>query len=92
MTFPDFEAYCQTKEQMLADYEDSLSWSSRMLTNIARASYFSSDRTIREYNNDIWHLTEDASPVSEDSGKRSTDPEPRESDPHTGYTSSGTLQ
>ena len=41
---------------MLLDYEDERSWSKKMLVNIAKAGFFSSDRTIAEYNNDIWHL------------------------------------
>ena len=41
---------------MLADYEDELAWSRKTLVNIAKAGFFSSDRTIAEYNQDIWHL------------------------------------
>ena len=44
------------KEQMLADYEDRMAWAKKMVVNIAKAGYFSSDRTIAEYNRDIWHL------------------------------------
>ena len=56
MTFPDFESYCETKDKALSDYENKLSWAKKMLINIANAGYFSSDRTIEEYNTDIWHL------------------------------------
>lgn len=56
MTFPDFNAYCQVKEKALSDYEDRASWARKMLVNISRAGYFSSDRTINEYNRDIWKL------------------------------------
>ena len=48
--------YIQTKERMLSDYEDQKAWTKKMLVNIAKAGYFSSDRTIEEYNRDIWHL------------------------------------
>lgn len=56
MTFPDFRAYCQAKEQALSDYQDRTGWAKKMLVNISQAGYFSSDRTIREYNRDIWKL------------------------------------
>lgn len=56
MTFPDFAAYCHTKEKAFSDYEDRASWAKKMLVNISRAGYFSSDRTIEEYNRDIWKL------------------------------------
>lgn len=56
MTFPDFAAYCRTKEKAFSDYEDRASWAKKMLVNISRAGYFSSDRTIEEYNTDIWKL------------------------------------
>ena len=59
MTFPDFVSYCETKEKVLADYEDRDAWSRKMLVNIANAGFFSSDRTIEQYNTDIWHLTKD---------------------------------
>ena len=59
MTFPDFEDYCETKEKVLEDYEDRTAWAKKMLVNIAKAGFFSSDRTIRQYNEDIWHLTAD---------------------------------
>ena len=48
--------YIRKKEAMLADYEDELAWSRKTLVNIAKAGFFSSDRTIAEYNRDIWHL------------------------------------
>ena len=56
MTFPDFKDYVKTKEQAFKDYEDRKSWAKKMLINISKAGYFSSDRTINEYNRDIWHL------------------------------------
>ena len=56
MTFPDFKAYCEAKEKAFADYEDRTSWARKMLINISQAGYFSSDRTIREYDRDIWKL------------------------------------
>ena len=59
MTFPDFESYCKTKDKALAAYEDRMDWAKKMAVNIAKAGYFSSDRTIDQYNNDIWHLEKD---------------------------------
>ena len=56
MTLLDLEDYIRTKERMLADYEDQQKWRRMMLVNIAKAGYFSSDRTIAEYNRDIWKL------------------------------------
>ena len=56
MTFPDFADYSATKDRMLSDYEDRLMWAEKMLINIANAGYFSSDRTVAEYNEDIWKL------------------------------------
>ncbi len=56
MTFPDFDAYVETKERAYKDYEDRMSWAKKMLKNIAMAGFFSSDRTIAEYNRDIWKL------------------------------------
>lgn len=56
MTFPDFDAYVQTKEQMYEDYEDRSAWAKKMLINISKAGYFSSDRTIRQYAEEIWKL------------------------------------
>lgn len=57
MTLLDLKDYIKTKEQMLNDYEDEKSWEKKMLVNIAKAGYFSSDRTIAEYDKDIWHLS-----------------------------------
>lgn len=56
MTFPDFKEYVKVKEQAYADYEDRKNWAKKMLVNIAKAGFFSSDRTIAEYNRDIWKL------------------------------------
>ena len=56
MTLLDLKDYIQTKEKMLADYEDEKAWTKKALVNIAKAGYFSADRTIAEYNKDIWHL------------------------------------
>ena len=56
MTLLDLREYIAVKEHMLADYEDERSWARKSLVNIAKAGYFSSDRTIEEYNKDIWHL------------------------------------
>ena len=56
MTLLDFEAYTETKDRMLRDYDDRELWNRKVLLNIAAAGYFSSDRTISEYNRDIWKL------------------------------------
>lgn len=56
MTLLDLEDYIKTKDRMLEDYEDRKKWSKMMLVNIAKAGFFSSDRTIEEYNRDIWKL------------------------------------
>ena len=56
MTLPDFEEYVATKERIYADYEDRMAWAKKMLINISKAGFFSSDRTIAQYNEDIWHL------------------------------------
>ncbi|MGN1411508.1 MAG: glycogen/starch/alpha-glucan phosphorylase [Oscillospiraceae bacterium] len=56
MTFPDFQDYVSTKERAFKDYEDRISWAKKMLINISKSGYFSSDRTILEYNHDIWKL------------------------------------
>lgn len=56
MTLLDLEDYIATKDRMLADYEDRGKWKRMMLHNIAKAGFFSSDRTIAEYNRDIWKL------------------------------------
>ena len=59
MTLLDLEDYIETKDRMFADYEDRAKWKKMMLVNIAKAGFFSSDRTISEYNRDIWHLTKE---------------------------------
>ena len=56
MTLLDLEDYIKTKDQAFADYEDQQKWKKMMLVNIAKAGFFSSDRTIAEYNRDIWKL------------------------------------
>ena len=56
MTLPDFKDYVATKERIYADYEDRMAWAKKMLVNISKAGFFSSDRTIAQYNKDIWHL------------------------------------
>lgn len=56
MTLPDFQAYKAKKEEALRDYEDRMAWAKKMLINISKAGYFSSDRTIEQYNNEIWKL------------------------------------
>ena len=56
MTLLDLEEYIEVKDKMLADYENRRKWKEMMLVNIAKAGFFSSDRTIMEYNRDIWHL------------------------------------
>ena len=57
MTLLDLEEYIKVKDQMLEDYKDREKWKKMMLVNIAKAGYFSSDRTIREYNEEIWRLS-----------------------------------
>ena len=56
MTLPDFRDYVKTREHIYADYEDRMAWAKKMLVNISKAGFFSSDRTIAQYNEDIWHL------------------------------------
>ena len=56
MTLLDLEDYIAVKDKMLEDYKDREKWKKMMLVNIAKAGFFSSDRTIREYNRDIWKL------------------------------------
>ncbi|SFU78346.1 glycogen/starch/alpha-glucan phosphorylase [Butyrivibrio sp. INlla21] len=56
MTLLDLESYIKKKDEIFADYENRDKWKKMMLTNIAKAGYFSSDRTINDYNKDIWHL------------------------------------
>ena len=57
MALLDVEDYIQAKARAIGDYGDRLAWGKKMLVNIAKSGYFSSDRTIRQYNEDIWHLT-----------------------------------
>ncbi len=59
MTMLDLKAYIKAKEKVFADYENRMDWAKKMLVNIAMAGYFSSDRTIEEYNRDIWKLGEE---------------------------------
>lgn len=54
MTLIDLEEYIEVKEKMIQDYEDRITWSHKTLINIAKAGFFSSDRTIADYENDIW--------------------------------------
>ena len=56
MTLLDFDSYKEKKEEALRAYADQKTWAKKTLVNIAKAGYFSSDRTIEEYNRDIWHL------------------------------------
>ncbi|MDD7282292.1 MAG: glycogen/starch/alpha-glucan phosphorylase, partial [Clostridium sp.] len=56
MTFPDYQDYVETKDKIFAAYEDRKGWAKMMLKNISQAGFFSSDRTIEQYNNDIWKL------------------------------------
>ena len=56
MALLDVESYIAEKERALAAYEDRTAWAKKMLVNIARSGYFSSDRTIAQYDADIWHL------------------------------------
>ena len=56
MALLDLEAYIKEKDKCFAAYEDREAWAAKMLVNIAKAGYFSSDRTIAQYNQDIWHL------------------------------------
>ena len=56
MTLLDLEEYIEVKDKIFADYEKRTMWKKMMLTNIAKAGFFSSDRTIEDYNKDIWHL------------------------------------
>lgn len=56
MTFLDFDSYVETKEKAYADFKDREAWAKKMLVNISQAGFFSSDRTIAQYNEDIWKL------------------------------------
>lgn len=55
MTLIDLKEYIAVKEQVFSDYEDQDSWNKKVIHNIAKAGFFSSDRTIEQYNEDIWH-------------------------------------
>ena len=55
MTLIDLAEYIEVKEQVFADYEDQDLWNKKVVHNIAKAGFFSSDRTIAQYNEDIWH-------------------------------------
>lgn len=57
MALLDTRDYAAVKERCLADYEDRAAWGEKALVNVARSGFFSSDRTIREYDRDIWHLS-----------------------------------
>ena len=56
MTFPDFQYYVKTKHLAIKDHADRTAWAQKMLRNISQAGFFSSDRTIEEYDRDIWKL------------------------------------
>lgn len=56
MTFPDFEDYLRVKDKVFRDYDNRYLFAKKMMINIARSGFFSSDRTIAEYNRDIWKL------------------------------------
>ena len=56
MTFLDFDSYVETKEKAYADFNDREAWAKKMLVNISQAGFFSSDRSIAQYNEDIWKL------------------------------------
>ena len=56
MTLLDIEDYIKTKDRVFKDYEDREAWNKKVLINISKAGFFSSDRTIAQYNEDIWHL------------------------------------
>ena len=56
MALLDVKDYIATKEKAIADFSDRQAWAKKMLVNIAKAGYFSSDRTIKQYNDDIWKL------------------------------------
>lgn len=56
MALLDLHAYIDEKDKCFAAYEDRQAWAEKMIVNISKAGYFSSDRTIAQYNQDIWHL------------------------------------
>ncbi|NLW79047.1 MAG: glycogen/starch/alpha-glucan phosphorylase [Ruminococcaceae bacterium] len=62
MTLPDAQSYFAARDRMLADYEDRPAWAAKMLVNIAKAGFFSSDRAVAEYDRDIWRLSGQNSP------------------------------
>ena len=57
MTFPDFDSYIETREKAYDAYADRKAWAKKMLVNISKAGFFSSDRTIEQYNKEIWKLS-----------------------------------
>jgi starch phosphorylase len=57
MTFPDFTDYVETREKAYETYTDRRAWAKKILTNISKAGFFSSDRTIAQYNKEIWKLS-----------------------------------
>ena len=57
MTFPDFQDYVKTREEAYTAYTDRTEWAKKMLVNISKAGFFSSDRTIAQYNEEIWKLS-----------------------------------
>ena len=57
MTFPDFNDYVETREKAYAEYDNRKEWAKKMIVNISKAGFFSSDRTIAQYNKDIWKLS-----------------------------------
>jgi starch phosphorylase len=63
MALIDLEDYIKVKDQVFADFEDRTKWEKMMLVNIAKSGFFSSDRSIAEYNRDIWHLDTSPAPV-----------------------------
>jgi starch phosphorylase len=56
MTFPDFDAYVEAREKAYDAYSNRKAWAKKMLVNISKAGFFSSDRTIDQYNKEIWKL------------------------------------
>ena len=57
MTFPDFNDYVETREKAYGAYDNRKEWAKKMIVNISKAGFFSSDRTIAQYNEDIWKLS-----------------------------------
>ena len=64
MALIDLEEFIEIKEKVYEDYEDHDTWTRKALINIAKAGFFSSDRTINEYNRDIWHLEQEIKNVN----------------------------